>query len=115
MVQSIANVMDIIQGITGCVEVLFRANNVNIFSISDTFANERNVLQTEHCPLVFHDLFRSTKGILGLPVEGTLSENRTDQTTFREVVSNLFQNADFSMGGRRDQNNVRSGNDIFGL
>jgi len=84
--------MDFFKGMASEVKVLLGSNDVHVFPVVYNFANERNVLQTENRNVFFLDFLRSTEGELSLPVECSLSEDRTDEAAWFYEVSNLFQN-----------------------
>jgi hypothetical protein len=55
--------------------VAFGANNVDLFAISDNFADERHILEAENRQVAFIDRINTPKsGDTGL-VKGPLSEN----------------------------------------
>ena len=50
--------------------------------------------------------------MLRLPVEGTLSEDRAEQTAILKVSLDVVQNLRFRVGGTADDDNIRTGNDV---
>ncbi len=77
---SIASIVHLFQGVSGQVEMLFRANDVDFFAIVYGLADERHILETEQSDVSSQDFSGAPKNALDCPVECTLAENRAKHT-----------------------------------
>ena len=88
------------------------SNNVDFFSVVECFANEGNILETEQSHILSKNLFSSSQGMLRLPVESTLSEDWSDQTSIFQVILDVSKNLWFSLGWRANNHNVWTWDDV---
>lgn len=96
LAESIADVMQIRDWISGSIECSLWSNNVDIFSVSNSFANEWHILKTENGKFfLLNQIF--TKDEFGLHIEGALSEDCANESSFLDVLLNLFKNFVFGV------------------
>ena len=91
--------MHSLQRIACQVEVLLWPNNVHLFPIIESLADERNVLQAKKRDVSASYLAWAAQSELSLPVEGTLPKDRAKQTTVRQQGFYIVQYLNFCMRG----------------
>jgi len=91
MAECIADIMYFIQWRAGCIQMLFRSDDVDVLSVVDCLAYKGYVLKRENSP--FHRLYLlwATQSMCGLPVESALAKDRANESTRFQVVANLFK------------------------
>lgn len=77
--EGVAGVVNALQGVARQVQVLLRSDNVDILTVVDHLANEGHILQSEKGELALLNACRAAKDVLSLPVEGTLTEDGSDE------------------------------------
>ena len=92
-----ADVMDALKWETRQVQVLLGPNDVDLFTVVESFADEWNVHQTEHCNVAACHLFGATESVLGLPVEGTLAEDGAEKAAIWQVSVDIVQDLEFGV------------------
>ena len=102
----IASIVNLFQGVSGQVEMLFRANDVDLFAIVERLADKRHILQTEQSDVSSQDLSGAPKSALDCPVEGTLAENRAKHAVIWQVVFDISQDLGLSLCGRANDNDI---------
>jgi hypothetical protein len=90
-------------------------NNVNFFAIVESFANKRHILEREEGDLSPLDLLGTSQNVSALPIKGTLAEDGTQQDTILEMGLDIFKDLKLGLGGRANQNNMRTGDHLGGV
>ena len=98
--------MDLLERVTCQVEVLLGPNDVDLFAVVESLADERHVHETEESDVAAGDLLGATHGVGGLPVEGALTEDRSEHATVLDERFDVSQELVLSLSGRADDNNV---------
>ena len=80
--------------------------NVDCLAVGHNFAGDRNILKAEESPVVLLHIFSSAQSEIGLPVESSLSEHRAYEAARFKVVLDLFQDLEFGLGRRANQDDL---------
>ena len=72
-----ANVVNTLKWVTRQVQVLLWTNDVNLFPVIESLADEWDIHETEKSDVAAIELLRTTESALSLPVECTLTKDRT--------------------------------------
>ena len=83
--------MDTLNWIRRAIEMLFRSDDVSALTIIDSFADKGHVLKREQSDVPSHELGSTAQGMLSLPVEGPLPEDRAQEAAIWEQVLNLTE------------------------
>lgn len=105
--------MHLLERVAGDVEVLLRSDDVNFFSIVESFADEGDVLETEESNVASHELIGAAEGVLGLPVEGTLPEDRAKEAVVFQEGLDVVDDLHLGLGGRANNDYVAVGDDVL--
>jgi len=73
--QSVASIVNVVQGEAGQVKMFLRADYVDIFSVVDYFTDEWHILETEQSNLALYDLLGAAQCVLCCPVKCSLAEH----------------------------------------
>ena len=95
--------------------MLFGPDDVDLFPVIECLADEGHVHEAEHGDVATSELFGSTEGRLGLPIEGTLPEDRPKQAAVWQVALDVVQNLRLGVRRTANDHDVRAGNDIASL
>ena len=104
--------MNIIDWIWTSIESLLWTNDIDVFSIVYCFTNERNILKTENCQILFFNLI--TKNMHALEIKSTLAKNSSNKCTIFNIWCNFLQNVNLCMPRWADKNNICSGDNFLG-
>lgn len=107
--------MDALKRVACQVQVLFGPDNVDLLPVIERLADEGNVHEAEHGDVATGQLFGSTESRLGLPIEGTLPEDRPEQAAVWQVALDVVQDLGLGVRGTANDHDVRAGNDITSL
>jgi len=94
-----ADVVHSLEWVTRQVQVLLGPDDVHFFTVVESFADERNVHQTEHGNVAAGHLFGATQGVLGLPIEGTLAEDGAEEAAIWQEAVDVFQDLRLGVSG----------------
>ena len=72
--------MDSVNWIRGHVEMLFRADDVDVLAVSYSLANERHILQTKYGTVFLQNIL-FPKNMHRLQVKSTLTEDGSDKSS----------------------------------
>jgi len=95
--------MNFLDWVRNAVQHFLWSNDIDVFAVSNSFADEWHVLQAENGEtLLLEDLEASTviavsESVYHLTIESTLAEHTPDQCTVLDVWFNLFYDVIFSV------------------
>ena len=95
--------------------MLFGSDDADFVAVVVSLADEWNILETEQGPIVLQDIFSTAESLLGLPVEGTLAEDRAHEATVRKVVLDLVEDISLCVRGRANNHDIGARHDVFGF
>ncbi len=98
--------MDLFQGVSGQVEMLFRANDIDFFSIVKCLADERHILQTEQSDVSPQDFSSAPKSTLDCPVKGSLAEDGAEHAIIWQKVFYVFEDLRLRLCGRANYDDI---------
>jgi len=108
----VAAVVHFLERVACDVEVLLGSNDVHLFAVVESLADEGHILQAEKGDVPLHEFSGATECELSLPVKGALSEDRSEKAVIGQIWLDFVQDLQFGLGGGADDNDVGPWNDF---
>jgi hypothetical protein len=102
--KNIANVTNIIKWIRARIQKLLWTNDIDVFSVIHSFANEGYILKTKTSQVfTIHPV---AKDMFTLKIKTSLTKDRSNESAIFDKWGNLFQNGMFSMSWGTNDNDI---------